>query len=91
MSTPSTPQSELEDLKQFLRIDGSEQDSLLSFFVDVAKKQLARSGVPKSDDEDYKMATMLHVAGSMGHTEYEKMLQDYVLKLKDFGGDTDEV
>lgn len=52
----------LEELKNYLRIDESEDDGLLTLLVSSAKEYLASAGVPESDKNQYKLAVMLLVA-----------------------------
>ncbi|SDD27122.1 uncharacterized phage protein (possible DNA packaging) [Paenibacillus sp. UNCCL117] len=50
------------ELKPYLRIDGSEDDSVLALLVDAAKEYLTDAGVPESNAAKYKLAVMLLVA-----------------------------
>jgi uncharacterized phage protein (predicted DNA packaging) len=52
----------LEELKNYLRIDVSEDDGLLTLLVDAAKRYLSNAGVEESDESLYKLAVMLYVA-----------------------------
>lgn len=54
----------LEELKNYLRIDGSEDDEVLALLVDAAEEYLADAGVPEEAKEKakYKLAVMLLVA-----------------------------
>ncbi len=56
---------ELKLIKNYLRIDGSEDDTILTLLVGAAKKDLRDSGVPEplgEPDERYDLAIMLYVA-----------------------------
>lgn len=57
---------DLTTLKNYLRIDGSEDDQILTLLVGVAKKDLKDSGVAEpaagSPDERYDLLVMLNVA-----------------------------
>ncbi|MGR6115716.1 head-tail connector protein [Aeribacillus composti] len=85
----------LEELKKYLRIDGSEDDDILTLLVNAAKEALKKAGVPESDSDLYKLAVMLYVAlyyeNRDPSTKMDKLnfaFESIVLKLKDYGGDT---
>ncbi len=54
----------LEELKVFLRIDGNEEDNILSSFLTSAKQYLLNAGV-KEDEENslYRLAINMLVCG----------------------------
>ncbi|MFW5438748.1 head-tail connector protein [Paenibacillus apiarius] len=52
----------LEEIKTYLRIDGSEDDGILALLVDAAKEYLTDAGVPEQITAKYKLAVMLLVA-----------------------------
>jgi uncharacterized phage protein (predicted DNA packaging) len=56
----------LDELKTYLRIDGSEDDSILAFLMDAAKEYLTNAGVPEppadAPSKLYNLAVMLYVA-----------------------------
>lgn len=52
----------LRELKGYLRIDGSEDDSNLALFVEAAKEYLTNAGVEEQDGARYKLAVMLYVS-----------------------------
>lgn len=54
----------IEELKTYLRIDGSEDDSILALLMSAAEEYLADAGVPDSvkGTAKYKLAVMLLVA-----------------------------
>lgn len=56
--------ADLTELKTYLRIDGSEDDSILALLVSAAEEYLADAGVPEEakDTAKYKLAVMLLVA-----------------------------
>lgn len=58
------PEQDLTLLKNYLRIDGSEDDAILTLLVGAAEKDLKDSGVPKptETDERYDLAVMLYCA-----------------------------
>jgi uncharacterized phage protein (predicted DNA packaging) len=83
----------LDELKNYLRIDGSEDDALLTLLVDSAKEYLQNAGVPESDSAQYKLAVMLYVALHYENRDpsakMEKMnfaFESIILQLKDYGG-----
>ena len=85
----------LEELKKFLRIDGSEDDDILTLLVNAAKEALKKAGVPESDSDLYKLAVMLYVVlyyeNRDPSTKMDKLnfaFESIVLQLKDYGGDT---
>lgn len=56
----------LDELKTYLRIDGSEDDGILALLMDAAKEYLTNAGVPEPSAEApsklYNLAVMLYVA-----------------------------
>jgi uncharacterized phage protein (predicted DNA packaging) len=83
----------LDELKNYLRIDGSEDDMLLTLLIDGAKEYLANAGVPESDSSLYKLAVMLYVALHYENRDpsakMDKMnfaFESIVLQLKYCGG-----
>jgi uncharacterized phage protein (predicted DNA packaging) len=89
------PDLTLDEVKNYLRIDGSEDDGILTLLVDGAKEYLANAGVPESDSALYKLAVMLYVALHYENrdpsTKMDKMnfaFESIVLQLKDYGGDS---
>lgn len=52
----------LEQVKTYLRIDGSEDDAILALLIASAEEYLANAGVPKTNSALYQLAVMLHVA-----------------------------
>jgi len=51
-----------DELKNYLRIDGAEDDAFLSSLITVAQEDLADSGIKNQETERYKLAVMLLVA-----------------------------
>ncbi|WP_416729204.1 head-tail connector protein [Fictibacillus sp. JL2B1089] len=81
----------LDELKNWLRIDGSEDDGLLTLLISAAKEDLKDSGVPESNKPHYKLAVMLYVSlhyenrdPSSKIEKLNKPYQDLILKLKDY-------
>lgn len=54
----------LDELKTYLRIDGSEDDSVLALLLEAAVEYLKNAGVHDTNIESasYKLAVMLYVA-----------------------------
>lgn len=52
----------LEEAKEYLRIDGDEDDNLVSFFISAAEKHMDNAGVTDKESELYKLAVMIFVA-----------------------------
>jgi hypothetical protein len=52
----------LEELKGYLRIDGSEDDSNLALLLLAAKEFLLNAGVPEQEGALYKLAIMRFVS-----------------------------
>ncbi|PWW37394.1 MULTISPECIES: head-tail connector protein [Paenibacillus] len=82
----------LETLKKYLRIDGSEDDEILTLLVDVAKEYLNGAGVLESDKALYRLAIMMHVALNYENRnpaiKIESInfsLQSIILQLKEWG------
>ena len=51
----------LDEVKEYLRIDGDEEDSLISFFISAAKTHLENAGVTDKESELYKLAVLIYV------------------------------
>jgi uncharacterized phage protein (predicted DNA packaging) len=78
-------------LKTYLRIDGSEDDAILALLVGAAESDLKESGVPeeRKSDEMYDLATMLYVSlhyenrdPSIQINKLNTAYQSLILKLK---------
>ncbi|MBH8605994.1 head-tail connector protein [Thermoactinomyces sp. CICC 10521] len=85
----------LDELKNYLRIDGSEDDSFLTLLIDSAKEYLTNAGVPESDSNLYKLAVMLYIAMQYENRDpsarmdgFNFALQSIILQLKDYPTDT---
>lgn len=52
----------LEEAKEYLRIDGDEDDNLVSFFISAAKNHMENAGVTDTESDLYKMAALIYVA-----------------------------
>lgn len=81
----------LGDLKTYLRIDGSEDDVVLTLLIDAAKEYLSNAGVPESEGKLYKVAVMLYVAlhyenrdPSMKIEKFNFALESIILQLKSY-------
>lgn len=86
-------QIDMDLLKEYLRIDGSEDDGILTLLVGAAKKDLTGSGVPEPiagfEDERYNLAVMLYVSlhyenrdPSIKIEKLNTAYQSIILKLK---------
>ena len=87
----------LETLKKYLRVDGSEDDEILTLLIDASKEYLTGSGVRESNTALYKLAVMMHVALNYENRnpaiKIESInfaLQSIILQIKDWGV-TDEI
>lgn len=74
-------------IKKQLRIDGSEEDDLLTFYIDEAKETLKGKGIPEvKDSNTYNLAIMLLVMKRYENEGVEKgindSLQTLILDLK---------
>ncbi|MCP1355464.1 head-tail connector protein [Aneurinibacillus migulanus] len=81
----------LDGLKTYLRIDGSEDDVVLTLLIDAAKEYLSNAGVPESESKLYKIAIMLYVAlhyenrdPSMKIEKFNFALESIILQLKSY-------
>lgn len=79
----------LEELKGYLRIDGSEDDIVLTLLVEAAKEYLANAGVKEEPSSLYKLAIMLYVAlhyenrdPSIKIEKFNFALESIILQLK---------
>jgi uncharacterized phage protein (predicted DNA packaging) len=57
MPLPTVP-----EVKNYLRIDGAEDEAFLSSLINVAQEDLAASGITNTNSERYKLAVMIMVA-----------------------------
>jgi len=83
--------ADLELLKSYLRIDGSEDDIVLALLLDAAKEYLKNAGVKKPEAGEgsklYDLAVMLRVHQERAREEKEvervkKSLTSIILQLK---------
>ncbi|PRX39517.1 putative phage protein (predicted DNA packaging) [Planifilum fimeticola] len=81
----------LDELKKYLRIDGSEDDDILTLLVEGAKEYLANAGVPESNSNLYKLAVMLYCALHYENRDpavridrFNFALESIILQLKDY-------
>lgn len=79
----------LKELKGYLRIDGSEDDMVLTLLVEAAKEYLANAGVKEDASSLYKLAIMLYVAlhyenrdPSIKIEKFNFALESIILQLK---------
>ena len=84
----------LDAVKQYLRIDRSEQDSLLSSFIAAAKAYLANAGVEENEEDDlYKLAVCIFVSIHFDGDDkggLERALTSIILQIKKYGGGSSE-
>ena len=84
----------LDTVKQYLRIDGSEQDSLLSSFITAAKAYLANAGVEENEEDDlYKLAVCIFASIHFDGDDkggLERALTSIILQIKKYGGGSSE-
>ncbi|ARJ20518.1 phage gp6-like head-tail connector protein [Bacillus sp. ISL-8] len=52
----------LDEAKQYVKVDGSEEDNLLTSFIMAAEEYLKDAGVTNTEAERYKIAVMILVA-----------------------------
>lgn len=74
----------LEELKDYLRIDGSEEDVTLALFVSAAEEYLAEAGVPveKQGTARYKLAVMLYCAIHYEHRDPSEKIEKFNFSLE---------
>jgi uncharacterized phage protein (predicted DNA packaging) len=82
---------DLDLVKNYLRIDGSEDDRFLTLLMNAAKEDLKDAGVPDPEEENerYNLAIMLFVSlhyenrdPSMKIDKLNAAYQNLILKLK---------
>jgi len=95
------PELTLDEVKTYLRIDGSEDDAILALLMNSAKEYLANSGIPKpeqgSESPLYNLAVMLYVALHYENRDpaarmdkFSFALESIILQLKNYGESTEE-
>ncbi|MCG7410581.1 head-tail connector protein [Paenibacillus sp. ACRRX] len=52
----------ISEVKEYLRIEGDDDDLTLSLLMEAAKESLSKSGVAVTTGALYKLAVILHVA-----------------------------
>lgn len=74
----------LEELKGYLRIDGSEEDTTLALFVAAAEEYLLVAGVPddQSGSARYKLAVMLYCAINYEHRDPAEKIEKFNFSLE---------
>lgn len=83
----------LDHVKEYLRIDGDQDDKMLGFLVDSAKEYLTDSGVRATEGSQYKLAIVMLVkqwyednrnesTSSRKAMHIDHGLQSIILKLK---------
>ncbi|MFS1513633.1 head-tail connector protein [Chengkuizengella sp. SCS-71B] len=82
----------LEELKKYLRIDGSEDDVTLTLLLEAAEEYLSNAGVPESESKLYKLAVLLYVALHYENRDPSQKMdklnfafQGIILQLKEWG------
>ncbi|WP_339273632.1 head-tail connector protein [Paenibacillus sp. FSL W8-0426] len=82
----------LDELKKYLRIDGSEDDDILALLVEASKEFMAGAGVKEANTALYKLAVMMHVALNYENRNpaikiesINYALQSIILQIKDWG------
>ncbi|SFT04128.1 head-tail connector protein [Marininema halotolerans] len=80
----------LDLLKNYLRIDGTEDDELLSLLISSAKEYFKNAGVPETDSDLYTLGIMryctLHYENrdpTLKMDEINAALQSIILQLKE--------
>lgn len=67
----------LQEVKDYLRIEGSEEDGIVSLLLEAAKEALNKAGVSESDKPLYKVAVFLHVSMHYENRNPENKLEGY--------------
>lgn len=88
----------IETIKEYLRIDGTEDDNLLGFLIDSAEEYLSGAGVKKTKLKKYELAVIMLVthwfenreAVGKAQATVELGLQSIILQLKAEGLINDE-
>ncbi|MEC0752119.1 head-tail connector protein [Bacillus haynesii] len=81
---------ELDEMKEYLRVDGDEENALISSLIDAAEKYMKNSGAKDTDNELYNLAIKMLVTGwyedrgsmSDGKNKLAYSLQSIILQLK---------
>lgn len=82
----------LEHVKEYLRIDGDQDDNMLGLLIDSAKEYLSNAGVKEQDSTLYRLAITMLVTHWYEHREQsidgrtsrviEMGLQTIILQLR---------
>lgn len=85
----------LDEVKKYLRIDGDEDNDILTLLISGAEEYLRDAGVPNTlrDSSRYKLAVMLYVAlyyenrdPSEADSKFNFALESLILQLRAAGG-----
>lgn len=52
---------DLSEVKEYMRIDGNDDDALINLLISAAKEFLSNAGVTNQDSALYRLAVMLYV------------------------------
>jgi uncharacterized phage protein (predicted DNA packaging) len=76
----------LEQVKGYLRIDGSEDDMNLTLLLDSAKEYFLNAGIPEKEESAlYRLSVMIYVALQYDPDSYKKLersLQSNIIQMK---------
>lgn len=82
---------ELSEVKEYLRIDGNEDDVLISLLMEAAKEYLCNAGVTEQGSALYKVAVMLYVTLQYENRDpgqkiekFNTAFQSIILQLKTY-------
>ena len=80
---------ELSEVKEYLRIDGNDDDALIGLLIKAAIEFLSNAGVPEQESALYKVAVMLYVTLQYENRDpgqkiekFNAVFQSIILQLK---------
>ncbi|MCS1351152.1 head-tail connector protein [Mechercharimyces sp. CAU 1602] len=75
-----------EEVKQYLRIDGGEDDVILALLIDGAVEYLRNAGIEEIDSKLYMLAVMLYVALNYEHRDGADKVERFSYALESIIG-----
>jgi len=67
----------IDEVKEYLRIDHTDDDLTLNLLIEAAKESLVKSGVEFTEGALYKLAVILHVAMHYENRNPDTKLEGY--------------
>lgn len=73
---------DLGQMKTYLRVDGSEDDPILTLLISAAKEYLINAGIPEQESAQYTLAVWLYCAMHHEHRDPTKKVEKFSLSFE---------